>query len=162
MHKNLAVEIGRLLKKGLKTLAIAESCTGGLVSSMVTEGPGSSVYFLGAAVASHNGIKSALLGVPKPLLSRYGSVSPETALTLAKNTRKKLNSDYGLAVTGIAGPSGGSGTKPVGLVYIGLVSDKDSITKKFIFRGRRQSVRLQAAKKALTLLKEILLSKQGS
>lgn len=162
MHKNLAVEIGRLLKKGLKTLAIAESCTGGLVSSMVTEVPGSSVYFLGAVVAYHNGIKSALLGVPKTLLSRYGSVSPETALTLAKNTRKKLNSDYGLAVTGIAGPSGGSGTKPVGLVYIGLVSDKDSITKKFIFRGRRQSVRLQAAKKALTLLKEILLSKQGS
>lgn len=162
MHKKLAAEIGRLLKKKRRTVSIAESCTGGLVSSAVTEVPGSSAYFIGTIVAYHNGVKSSLLDVPKQLLSRYGAVSAETARSLAGNVRKKLVSDYGLAVTGIAGPTGGSKAKPVGLVYVGLATKKESTVKKFIFKGSRLSVRNQAVQKALAFLKQTLLATQGS
>ncbi len=162
MDKNLAAEIGKLLKKSRQTLAIAESCTGGLVSSAITEVPGSSGYFLGAVIAYHDRVKSSVLGVPRTLLERYGAVSAKSAQSLAERARKKLDSDYGLAVTGIAGPSGGNPIKPVGLVYISLASREGTITKKFSFKGRRRSVRSQAAQKALALLKKTLLSKPGS
>ncbi len=162
MDKNSAAKIGDVLRKSRQTLAIAESCTGGLVSSAVTAIPGSSDYFLGAVIAYSDRIKSSFLGVPKELLHRYGAVSPETALSLAVNVRKRSGSDYGLAVTGIAGPTGGSRTKPVGLVYIGLAYGRNSTVKKFIFKGPRSSVRSQAAQKALALLKEALLSEPGS
>lgn len=162
MPKKLATEIGRLLKKNRRTLAIAESCTGGLVSSAITDVPGSSDYFLGAVVAYHDRVKASVLGVSKKILHRYGAVSPQTALKLAETVRKKLRSDYGLAVTGIAGPSGGTKTKPVGLVYVGLASKEGSVAKKFIFPGDRRSIRNRAAQKALSLLKIRLLSKASS
>lgn len=162
MDKNLAANIGKLLKKGRRTLAIAESCTGGLLSSAITEVPGSSDYFLGAVIAYHDRVKSSVLGVPSALLERYGAVSAESARSLAEKARKKLNSDYGLAITGIAGPSGGDRVKPVGLVYIGLAFGERTIIKKFSFKGGRLSVRSQAARKALELLKAILLSEPRS
>lgn len=162
MPKKLAGEIARLLKRSRRTLALAESCTGGLVSSALTELPGSSAYFLGAVIAYHDRVKTSVLGIPKKIIDRHGAVSPQTAFKLAEAVRKKLRSDYGLAITGIAGPSGGSPAKPVGLVYIGLSSRREARSKKFIFKGGRNSVRKRSAQEALTLLKQVLLSRPHS
>lgn len=162
MLKHLSTEIGRLLKKKNKTLAVAESCTGGLVSSCITTVPGSSGYFLGGVVAYSNRIKTSQLGVPLSVLNRYGAVSPETAEALARGARKKLKSDYGLAITGIAGPSGGSQKKPVGLVYIALTYGHEAEVKKFIFSGNREKIRGLAAQNSLILLQKSLLSNPRS
>lgn len=162
MDKNLAAEIGRLLKKKKKTLAIAESCTGGLLSSSVTSVPGSSDYFLGGIIAYQNEVKSSQLRIVPVVLKKYGAVSAKTAKALARNVRKILKSDYGLSITGIAGPSGGDERKPVGLVYIALAWGKVGKVKKFIFSGSRNSIRSLAARNALALLKKELLSNPRS
>lgn len=158
MDINSAAEIGRLLKKKKKTLAIAESCTGGLLSSRVTSVPGSSDYFVGGIVAYQNRVKSSQLRVPPGILSKYGAVSAQTAEALAKNVRKILRSDYALSVTGIAGPSGGSQKKPLGLVYIALSGANKVKAKKFLFSGNRNSIRNLVVRNALDLLKKELLS----
>ena len=149
---------GKILRTTKKTLAVAESCTGGLLGSLITDTPGSSAYFLGGIVAYDNRIKIAQLGIKKALLQKYGAVSSQVAGKMAENIRKKFGSDYGIGITGITGPDGGSKEKPVGLVYIAVSSKKKTIIQKNIFRGGRRRIRTLAANQALNLLRRILPS----
>ncbi len=149
--------VGDLLKKhGLK-LALAESCTGGLASKKVTDIPGSSEYFLGGIVTYSNEAKEALLNVPNQTILEHGAVSAATALAMAEGARKKLGADIGLSITGIAGPSGGTADKPVGLIYIGLSHETTSFANKFVFFGSRDIIRLKSANAALDMLRYFIL-----
>ncbi len=159
--QTLSSALGALLIKKRLTVALAESCSGGLLSSLLTDTPGSSLYFLGAVVAYDNRVKNSLLGVPKDLLKKKGAVSPEAASKLAQGIRERLMSDYGLSITGIAGPGGGTKKKPVGLVYIGLASKTKVSVKKYIFLGERSIVRRRASEEALNFLRLELLGKSG-
>ncbi|MEI7751903.1 MAG: CinA family nicotinamide mononucleotide deamidase-related protein [Candidatus Omnitrophota bacterium] len=148
----LAVVIGKILAKKRQTLAVAESCTGGLLASRITAHPGSSAFFTGGTVAYHASVKKKL-GVPEKLIKEHGEVSAQVAAELAKSVRGRMESDYGIGITGIAGPGGGSSKKPVGLVYLGLASSDGTIrTWKHIFWGERQQVQDKAATKALEYL----------
>jgi nicotinamide-nucleotide amidase len=145
-----------LIRKSLttknKTLAIAESCTGGLVSHKLTNVSGSSQYFLLGITAYSNQAKIKVLKVPSSVLKRFGAVSKNTALLMAKGVQKLANSDYALSITGIAGPTGGTKTKPVGTVFIAYVSKRKTICKKFHFHGTRLSIKNQSAEAALDIL----------
>ena len=146
---SLAEAVGRILAQKGKTLAVAESCTGGLLASEITKVPGASRYFKGSVTAYDDLIKEEWLEVPRSLLVRKGAVSRESALMLARVVRKKMKSSYGLAVTGIAGPSGGSPSKPVGLVFIALASADKSRAWRHHFWGDRIQIQTKAMKKAL-------------
>jgi nicotinamide-nucleotide amidase len=122
MAETLEQTLGRLLTVRNLWIAAAESCTGGLVSHRITSVPGSSAYFRGAVVAYDNAVKESLLGVQRATLERYGAVSAETALEMAYGACRVLRADMGLSVTGIAGPTGATPTKPVGLAYIALAA----------------------------------------
>ena len=148
----LAARVAELLKSRKQTIAVAESCTGGLLSALLTEKAGASGYFLGGVVAYHNRIKRSLLGVPNEVLRKYGAVSSQTAVLMAGGVRKKFKSHIGISITGIAGPSGGTKEKPVGLVYIAVANSKGVRCKKFIFSGTRSGIRLRAAKAAAQYL----------
>ena len=149
--------VGKLLvEKGL-TVALAESCTGGLIAERLTSVPGSSRYLLGGIVAYSNAVKEKILGVSSKLLEQYGAVSEQTALAMAKGVREIIGADLGLSVTGIAGPDGGSPEKPVGLVYIGLTDGTVNLCSKFNFAGRRESVRLSTSNMALNMVKLYLM-----
>ncbi len=152
-NDTLASAAGRVLKNKRRTLAVAESCTGGLCASLLTDTPGSSEYFLGGIVAYDNRVKIAQLHVPASVIHRYGAVSRQTARHLSNGVRLKFGCDYGLGITGIAGPDGGSSKKPVGLVYISLSSAKRSKVWSYRFLGRREDIKWQAAHKALDLLR---------
>jgi PncC family amidohydrolase len=144
--------VGDLLKKRGLTLAVAESCTGGLLSSMITDVPGSSGYFTGSVVAYDNEVKKKTLGVKSATLREYGAVSVAAADEMASGVRKKLKTDIGIAVTGIAGPGGGTIRKPVGTVFIG-VSVKDSVfVKKFLFKGERKKIKKLSSTAALEMV----------
>jgi len=132
-----------------KTIGTAESCTGGLLAKLLTNAPGASRYYLGGVIAYHNLAKEKLLGVSSATLSKFGAVSEETAKKMAMGVKKRLGADLGMSITGIAGPSGGTKEKPVGLVYIALAEGNRVIGKKFIFTGTRNAVRAKAAKTAL-------------
>jgi nicotinamide-nucleotide amidase len=138
------------------TLATAESCTGGMVAERLTSVPGSSRVFLGAVVAYADEVKKAELGVPAELLERHGAVSAETAAAMAAGARERLGADVAVAVTGIAGPDGGSDEKPVGLVYLHAESPFGSRTADFVFPGDREGVRRRAAVTALHLVRRLL------
>ena len=140
-----------LRKKGL-TLGVAESCTGGLLSSAITDVAGSSDYFQGGVVAYANGIKRSLLNVKASTLSSFGAVSKETAGEMARAVRSALKVDISAAITGIAGPGGGTLEKPVGLVFIAISKGKRTTVKKFLFKGGRKSIKKQSAEAALTML----------
>lgn len=144
--------VGRLLSQLGLTLAVAESCTGGLVAGRLTGVPGSSAYFLGGVVAYANGVKSALLGVPQNVLEVHGAVSEETALAMARGVRRLMNADLGLGITGIAGPAGGSAEKPVGLVYIALAADDETRCHRYLFPGERQGIRRGASNAGLAMI----------
>ena len=156
--KSRRVLIGRLLRGKNSTLAVAESCTGGLLSHMITNVPGSSAYFLGGVVAYGNEVKLRLLGVRAPTLERYGAVSRQTAVEMAEGVRRRLRSTAGVSITGIAGPGGGSAGKPVGTVYISVApgGSKRPLVEKFLFRGTRAQIKKQSAAAALELLVEAL------
>lgn len=139
-----------------KTLAIAESCTGGLLGSLLTRVPGSSRYFLGGVIAYSNRAKSTLLAVSHGVLKKEGAVSEAAARQMARNVRKRLGADVGLAITGIAGPGGGTKEKPVGLVYIALSRTSGTSCKRLLLKGTRSSIRSQAARKALRWIKRVL------
>ena len=156
-EKTLEDGVGRRLKKIRKTLAVAESCTGGLVSERITRIPGSSSYFLGGVVSYSNEIKSIGLSVPPLLLRRHGAVSPQIAQAMAEGIRRLAGSDFGLAVTGIAGPTGGSKGKPVGLVYIALNWAGGTRMTESRFSGNRAIIRFKASQAALNLLRLHLL-----
>ncbi|EMS71878.1 competence/damage-inducible protein A [Ruminiclostridium cellobioparum] len=123
------------------TLATAESCTGGLISQMLTNIPGISSVFMGGAVTYSNDAKEEYLGVRRDTLLQYGAVSRQTAAEMAAGVRSRLKTDIGVAVTGIAGPDGGTPDKPVGLVYIGLSSEKGTVTKELRLLGNRKRIR---------------------
>lgn len=150
--------IGILKEKGL-TLSAAESCTGGLIGATLTEVPGASSVFLGSAVTYSNESKERILGVKHQTLIDNGAVSPETAGEMAKGAVEAYGSDYAVAVTGIAGPAGGTETKPVGLVYIAVADGPRVVVTKNNFSGDRQSVREQTVTEAVRLLKDSIEGK---
>lgn len=152
----LAEDIGKALRSKKKTLAVAESCTAGKLGDMITEVPGSSDYFLGGVISYSNDAKANLLGVDRETLKTKGAVSEEVAMQMAAGVRRALGADIGVGVTGIAGPGGGTLTKPVGLVYIAVNSSETSICRKSIFKGSRSSIKEQSAVKALEMLKDLL------
>lgn len=145
--------VGTLLRQTGRTLATAESCTGGLVGQLITSVPGASAYYLGGVVAYSNTLKERWLGVPAETLSRYGAVSEPTALAMARAARERTGADYGLAITGIAGPDGGTAEKPVGLVYTALAGPRGEAATKHLFPGEREMVRLRAALAAMNTLR---------
>ena len=150
--KNLEAEIGKILKAGKKTLAIAESCTGGYLSHLITSVSGSSDYFVGGIIAYHNQIKIKELGVRPKAIRKYGAVSAECAGEMVMGIRKRLKTDFAIAVTGIAGPTGGVKGKPVGTVYIAFAAKNELLVERFSFKGSRKRVIEQSAKKALEML----------
>ncbi|MEK7689257.1 MAG: CinA family protein [Deltaproteobacteria bacterium] len=158
-RKETAAEtIGRLMRKFGLTLAVGESCTGGLVCHKITNISGSSKYFRGGVIAYNNDIKEQALGVSEETLKRFGAVSKETAITMARGAKKKLGCDIGLSVTGIAGPTGGSRTKPVGTVFTAISGKTREENKRFLFKGTRQAIKLKASNMALNMLKDFLLN----
>lgn len=154
-EKFLGALIGeKLLVKG-RTVACAESCTGGLLTSCLTDIPGSSAYVKGAVVSYTNEVKAGVLGVKQETLDSLGAVSEKTAVEMAEGVRKKLCSDYALSVTGNAGPGASEG-KPVGLVFIGFASETSAFAKKFNFSGTRIEIKKVAVHEAMKLLNEEL------
>jgi nicotinamide-nucleotide amidase len=144
-------------EKGL-TLSLAESCSGGLVAKRITDIPGSSAYFLEGAVTYSNAAKARILGVSPQLLEEKGAVSSEVALAMARGMRKLSGSDIGLAVTGVAGPDGGSEEKPVGTVFIALATHSGCQAKGYRFYGGRGKIRIIASFMALNWLRRHLLT----
>jgi nicotinamide-nucleotide amidase len=145
--------VGQSLKRHGYTLATAESCTGGLLAGRITDVPGSSEYFLEGVVSYSNEAKIDLLGVPKKLINTHGAVSEQVAGAMAAGIRKRAGSTFGIGVTGVAGPGGGSEEKPVGLVYIALADDSQTTTRKFIFPGDRQFIRTLSVNAALDMVR---------
>ncbi len=147
---------GLLLKNNI-TIATAESCTGGLISEMLTDIPGISRVFMGGAVTYSNEAKMEYLGVKEQTLQAHGAVSRETAAEMAEGIRKRLKTDIGISVTGIAGPGGGTTEKPVGLVYIGLSGDSGTITKELRLSGNRKKIRTITALNVFDLIRRHIL-----
>jgi nicotinamide-nucleotide amidase len=129
--------IGRMLKQAGKTVSTAESCTGGTISALFTSIPGSSEYFLGSVTSYANSVKTGVLGVPEEIIEKYGAVSSECVAAMAEGVRRITGSDFSVATSGIAGPGGGSEAKPVGTVWIGVSSPKETKTYKLVFKGDR-------------------------
>ena len=155
--QTLSQVIGEMLRRRAKTLSVAESCTGGLLAARVTDSSGASRYYKGGVVAYSNEAKRRYLNISSKLLSTRGAVSPETARAMASGVRHQFRTSIGVAVTGIAGPTGGSRTKPVGLVYIAISDDRRTRVFQWRFLGDREKVRLQATQKALFCLWQWLL-----
>ena len=143
--------IARLVEQG-RTVAVAESCTGGLIGHRLTQVPGSSAAFLGGVIAYHNAVKERVLGVPAEVLEREGAVSEATALAMAEGARRLLGADVGVAVTGIAGPAGGTEDKPVGLTYVALAGPESRTCERYLWRGERMANKESSAEAALALL----------
>ena len=156
MANSVEVQIGNLLRKRELKLALAESCTGGLIGDRITNVPGSSEYFLGGIVAYAYEAKVALLGVSWDTLNTKGAVSQETVLEMARGTRRILNTDIGVSVTGVAGPGGGTPEKPVGTVWIGLVAKEGEWTRLFQFSGNREQNKISSSNAALQMLLDYL------
>ena len=150
--------VGELLRRRGLRLAVAESCTGGLVSHLITNVPGSSTYFMGGVIAYAYEAKVRLLGVSWRTLEKFGAVSQETVLEMASGARKALAADVGIAISGIAGPGGGTPEKPVGLTWIGLSTEGGDEAYSYIWEGNRLAVKEKSARQALRLLKDYLES----
>ena len=149
--------IGRLLKERNATLSIAESCTGGFISHLITTVPGSSVYFKGSVTAYSNEIKIKELNIVEKILNAHGAVSQKTAEAMAKGIMKKFNTDYAVATTGIAGPDGGSELKPVGTLWMAAASKDKIISKNIVFdRGRLQNIEYFSVA-ALNMLRKLVI-----
>jgi PncC family amidohydrolase len=153
----LEEELGRLLRaKGL-TISVAESCTGGLLASRITDVPGSSDYFVGGIVAYRNEIKERVLGVPREILKEHGAVSEMTAEAMARGCRDLFASDIAVAVTGIAGPGGGTRAKPVGLTYIAVHQQSGTRCERFDWKGDRLSNKENSVRVSLEMAIEALV-----
>jgi nicotinamide-nucleotide amidase len=152
-EQTLAEVVGEKLAQQKKTIAVAESCTGGTLAKLLTDIPGASRYFAYGWVTYSNTAKTSELGVPADLIEKGGAVSGQVAAAMAKGARERAGTDFAIGITGIAGPAGASEQKPVGLMYISVDSDKDCETKRFIISGDRGSVRLRAAQTALNMLR---------
>lgn len=156
-RENMETVVGSLLSKQNLQLAVAESCTGGLISQRITNTPGSSAYFLGGVVSYANSLKTDFIGVSKELLEEYGAVSREVAEAMSVGIRERSHADIGLSVTGIAGPDGGTEDKPVGTVYIGIAAADGNWVSKFNFSGDRHQIREMSAQTGLDLIRKYLL-----
>jgi PncC family amidohydrolase len=161
--EELEAEIARLIRqyqaetgKSL-TIGAVESATGGRIADRITNVAGSSEYFRGSVVAYSNELKIALAGVKKATIENYGAVSEQTALEMARGGRKLLNADICVSDTGIAGPSGGTPEKPVGLFYLGLATEDTSFSQTHILPGDREGNKRDAAEAALDMLKQYLM-----
>jgi len=149
--------VARVLTENRATIAVAESCTGGLLAERLTNIPGSSSYFLGGVVCYSNELKSALVDVPAELIESKGAVSPEVALALAKGIRKTTGATIGVGVTGIAGPGGGTPEKPVGLAHIAIADERGPRERRFQFPGDRERIRMHASQTALDSVRRYFL-----
>jgi nicotinamide-nucleotide amidase len=152
--------VAKMLKEKGWTLAVAESCTGGLVTDRLTDVPGSSIFLERSVVTYSNAAKTDLLGVPADVLKEHGAVSEETARLMAEGVRKLARTDLGLAITGIAGPTGGTSQKPVGTVYIALADGKESLCRHYAFRWDRRRNKIISSQAALLMLKRYLAGEQ--
>lgn len=155
MSESLDQAVERLIAAG-KTVATAESCTGGLIAKRLTDRAGSSAYFIGGAITYANEAKQDVLGVAESLLIKHGAVSEPVARVMAQGARKLFGTDFALSVTGIAGPTGGTESKPVGLTFIGLCAADGVWVRRFVFEGDRAQNRASTADAALQLLVEYL------
>jgi nicotinamide-nucleotide amidase len=151
-----ALVAGALAERGW-TVAVGESCTGGLLTGRLTAAPGSSAWVRGGVAAYANSAKEQLLGVPAETLATAGAVSPEVALALAEGARARFGADLGVGVTGIAGPGGGSADKPVGTVHLAVVGPEGTLVKSVVLPGSREAVRQRTTTLALHLLRQLLL-----
>jgi len=158
--ETLEAATGRLLREQGRTVAVAESCTGGLIAARLTETPGSSAYFLGGVVAYSNAAKSALLGVREEDLAAHGAVSEVVAKAMADGARARFGADFGIATTGISGPEGGSEAKPVGTVYVALASDAGTHCEHFVFPLDRTRHRQITAQIGLDWVRRSLLGEE--
>jgi len=140
-----------------KTLATAESCTGGLIGHYITNIPGSSSYYLGGVITYSSTLKNTILGVPEAVLKTHSAVSKETVSLMCGGLKKLTGADYGIAVSGIAGPDGGSSEKPVGLVYIGVVGSGTPLVTEHHFSGDRETIKTQVVLTAFLELKKTLV-----
>ena len=157
MKESLDFQVGNLLReRGLK-LALAESCTGGLIGDRITNTPGSSDYFVGGVVAYAYSAKADLLGVSWDTLNSKGAVSQETVLEMARGARRVFGADIAVSISGIAGPGGGTADKPVGTTWVGLVAPDGEWAKRFQFSGIREQNKASAADAALQMLLDYLL-----
>jgi PncC family amidohydrolase len=147
-----------LLIKEQKTIALAESCTGGLLSKLLTDNPGSSKYLILGVTAYSNTAKNKLLKIPASLIVKYGAVSKAVADEMAKKVRKIAKADLGIGITGIAGPTGGTKYKPLGNVFISVQSKNKKTCKEFHFKGTRAEIREKSALEALRLLLDTIKS----
>jgi PncC family amidohydrolase len=152
----LANKLGRRLAEKKLTLSVAESCTGGMIGAAITAIPGSSEYFFGGVISYSNKVKHSVLGVPEHVLEKKGAVSAETVRAMAKGAQRLCKTDCAIAVSGIAGPDGGTIKKPVGLVYVGIGSGKKVRSFEYRFKGGREQVRRQTVEKALERMIEEL------
>ena len=146
--------IGMMLSAKGKTVSVAESCTGGLISSLFTSIPGSSEYYLGSVTSYANKVKTGVLGVPEEIIAEHGAVSEECVRAMAEGVRRITGSDYSVATSGIAGPGGGSDTKPVGLVWIGVSSQMGTEAFRMVFKGDRKRNIERFAANALNILRQ--------
>jgi nicotinamide-nucleotide amidase len=153
---SLSSIVAGLLKDQQKTIAVAESCTGGLLGRLLTDLPGSSSYFWGGVISYSNNAKTKMLNVDNAILDQYGAVSPQTAEAMARGIVKQSGADIGVSITGIAGPEGGTDSKPVGLVYIGLAEGGFCQSKELRFVGDRNGIRMLSAKSALDIVRRHL------
>ena len=151
-----AKDVLQLLQVAGKTLATAESCTGGWVGKLLTDVPGSSSVYKGGVISYTNEVKHAILGVPQETLDAFGAVSHQTAEAMAEGVRRVLQTDLGAAVTGLAGPDGDGSGRPVGLVYIAVADDRLTMYKQLHLEGDRISIRRQACEELLALVMTVL------
>jgi nicotinamide-nucleotide amidase len=156
-NETMAEVIGRILKQNGKTLAVAESCTGGYISHLITSVAGCSAFYNGSVTAYSNEIKEKILGVKTQTLFDFGAVSEQVAKEMAVGARQVLNADIAVATTGIAGPEGGSEEKPVGTVWIAVATENMVIAQKFVFGDNRERNILRSSQTALQMLRKITL-----
>jgi len=151
--------IGKLLLNNNMTLSTAESCTGGKIASIITSVPGSSAWYRGSVVAYDNSIKTGILNVEPGTITRYGAVSEETAVAMAQGIRQLTCTDYAVAVTGIAGPTGGTPEKPVGTVWIAIASDRGVVAEKHRFADDRNVNISRSVTTSLNMLRKQIISR---
>ncbi|MEA3239183.1 MAG: CinA family protein [Candidatus Bipolaricaulota bacterium] len=148
----LEEQIGEELRKRKLTIAVAESCTGGLLGSRLTDVAGSSEYFLGGVIAYQNEVKESVLRVPHKVIAAHGAVSSETAEAMASGCRDLFKCDIAVSITGIAGPGGGTAEKPVGLTYIGLATSRGVISRRFRWEGSRMQNKESSVRAAIEMI----------
>ena len=160
-YDDLPTVISDILKARERSLALAESCTGGLISNTLTDIPGSSGFFVGSVVCYSIEAKLDLLNVPKDLIQQHSAVSEEVAMAMAEGAAERFQSDYALGVTGYAGPTGGANDKPIGTVFIGLRAPRKIMSKRCFWKGSRKSIKERALIRALNLLRLELISEMN-